>query len=170
MGIDKTLAIIREAIKIERYGYDFYTLLRDQVDDRRGQIVLSYLAKLEAEHMKWLEDEYIKQLNSLEELDEGQAEPLNLTAIQEIFVVDKLPEMYTGADHVKALEFAKDVEANSIRFYSKAKEHSDSQDLKTLFDKLADFEKDHMEFLEHNIRTLKENGLWASDKAGELHG
>ena len=35
MNIDKTLALIREAISIEQYGYDFYNELRKTVKDRR---------------------------------------------------------------------------------------------------------------------------------------
>jgi len=170
MTMDKTLAIIREAISIEKYGYDFYYLLRDQISDRRGQTVISYLARLEAEHVMQLETEYFKQIQSLEEMDEGQAEPLRLMAIEEIFVVEGLPEIYQGSDHVKALEFAVQVEIKSVDFYTKAMEHSEAPALKDLFRRLADFEREHIAFIEHNIETLKENKLWSSDMAGELHG
>lgn len=160
MAIDKTLAIIREAIEIEKYGHDFYNKLRMIVKDRRGQTMLSYLAKLETEHMIWLEDEYQRQLESLEEFDESKADGIQLPAIDEIFVVDALPYMYDGTDHVKAMEYAIQLEIRSVDFYTRAMEYSDEANVKDLFQRLADFEMDHIELLNRNIETLKKNGLW----------
>ena len=168
MAIDKTLAIIREAIEIERYGHDFYNKIRMIVKDKRGQTVLTYLAKLEIDHMLWLEKEYYRQLQSLEEFDENPAEGIQLPGIDEIFVVDALPYMYDGTDHVKAMEYAVQLEERSVEFYTKAMEYSQEQRMKDLFMKLADFEKDHIELLNQNIENLKKSGMWV--KPDTEHG
>lgn len=165
MAIDKTLAIIREAIEIERFGHDFYNKIRMIVKDKRGQTVLTYLAKLEIDHMLWLEQEYSRQLESLDEFDEDSAEGILLPAIDEIFVVDALPYMFDGTDHVKALEYAIQLEERSVEFYTKAMEYSEEQRTKDLFMKLADFEKDHIEILNKNIENLKKNELWVKPDA-----
>lgn len=169
MTIDKTLAIIREAIEIEKFGHEYYNKLRMIVKDRRGQVVLSYLAKLEVDHMNWLEEEYERQLNSLEYMDEQPSEGIKLPAIEEIFVVDALPYMFDGTDHVKAMEYAVQLEIRSVEFYTKAMEYSDDQRTKDLFMKLADFEKDHIEILNKNIENLKKNGMWIKPDQEHSH-
>jgi len=169
MAIDKTLAIIREAMEIEKYGYDFYHKIRMVVKDKKGQVVLTYLAKLEADHMIWLEKEYFRQLESLDEFDENPAEGIQLPAIDEIFVVDALPYMYDGTDHVKAMEYAVQLEIRSVEFYTKAMEYSEEQRTKDLFMKLADYEKDHIEVLNKNIENLKKSGMWIKPDKEHSH-
>jgi len=160
--IDRTLKIIREAVEIERYGYDFYDTLRSQIGDKGGQVVIAYLAGLEVEHMIWLENEYMKQLKSLDILDEGHVDSIAIAAKEEFFIVDKLPEMYRGTDVAQALDFAIEVEERSVMFYRKAIDMFDDPNLKALFTKLADFERDHIKLLKCNIDSLKKNGNWSA--------
>jgi rubrerythrin len=158
--IDARLNMIREAMGIESYGYNFYHLLRSQVKDKSGQVVLAFLAGMEADHMVWLEKEYMRQLNSGDEIREGHVDSIRMSAIEKIFVTDKLPEMYRGTDMKIALEFAVQVEENSVKFYRNAMNLADDDALKSLFNKLADFEEDHVKLLKLNIAKLKEKGIW----------
>ena len=160
--IDRTLRVIREAVDIERFGYDFYNSLRQQVTEPTGQVVLAFLAGLEVDHMVWLEREYMKQLKSLGAMNENHIDGIQMSAKEEIFIVDKLPEMYRGTDMVKALEFAVQVEERSVRFYTQAAKHSEEHDLKDMFQRLADFELDHVKLLKYNISSLKKKGIWTS--------
>jgi rubrerythrin len=157
---DARLRMLREAISIESYGYDFYNLMRAQVKDKSAQVVLSFLASMEADHMMWLEKEYMRQLRSTGASAGGHAHGIKMSALEEIFVTDRLPELYTGSDMKIALEFALEVELRSMKFYTDAMNLADDDELKLLFRKLADFEMDHAKLLKLNIENLKRKGIW----------
>lgn len=158
--IDTTLAVIKQAIEIEQFGYEFYNSMRSFVQNRVGQKVISHLANLEVDHIKWLEEEYDRQLDSLDEFDESGNIDVSLEGKNEIFVVDKLTEIFKGTDHEEALEFAINVEHKSMDFYIKNLEITENDALKELFMKLAEFEREHIELLQTNLASVKSGGPW----------
>ena len=164
MKIDTTLAIIKQAIEIEQFGYDFYNNMRSFVRTRVGQKVVSHLANLEVDHIRWLEEEYDRQLDKLQEFDENHTIDLSLTGKNEIFIIDKLPEVFSGADPEQALEFAIEVEQKSVKFYSYRETIEDDR-LKELFGKLADYEREHIELLKENLKSIQAGGPWVFKKS-----
>jgi rubrerythrin len=159
MKIDTTLAIIKQAIEIEQFGYDFYNEMRSYVRTRVGQKVVSHLANLEVDHIKWLEEEYDRQLDKIEEFDENHAIDISLTGKSEIFIVDGLSEVFRGSDIEQALEFAIEVEKKSVNFYNNTGAVEDDR-LRELFRKLADYEREHIELLKENLKSVKSGGPW----------
>jgi rubrerythrin len=161
--IDKELKTIKQAIAIERFGYDFYNNMRDFVKDKNGQLLISYLGRLEVDHIKWLEEEYQRQLSKMDEIQEGQTPDISLIGKEEIFLgEDKLPDIFKDFDPLKAIKFAIDIENRSVKFYEKNMEITDDDKTKDLFKRLADFEKDHIIILKENQKSLQEMGLWKS--------
>jgi rubrerythrin len=160
-GFDKILQTVSQAIEIERFGYDFYYSMRDFVSDVDGQRLVSYLGKLEVDHIKWLEEEYDRQLAKIQEVSESPNVNLSLLAKGEIFLdSEKLPEIFKEFDPQKALTFAVQIEKRSIEFYENAKQTSEDDGSKALFQKLADFERDHIVLLNNNLKSLQETGKW----------
>jgi rubrerythrin len=159
--IDKGLGTLKQAITIERFGYDLYDGMRNFVKDRNGQLLISYLARLEAEHVKWLEEEYERQLKKLDELHEEQTVDISLIGKEEIFLgEDTLPDIFKDFDPLKAIKFAIIIENRSVEFYEKNMEITDDDETKDLFNRLADFERDHITILKDNLKSLQEMGLW----------
>jgi rubrerythrin len=168
--IDKELKTIKQAIAIERFGYDFYNNMRDFVKDKNGQLLISYLGRLEVDHIKWLEEEYQRQLSKLDEIHEEQTPDISLIGKEEIFLgEDKLPDIFKDFNPLKAIKFAIDIENRSVKFYEKNMKITDDDKTKDLFKRLADFEKDHIIILKENQKSLQEMGLWkaSSIKKGE---
>jgi rubrerythrin len=160
-GVDKVLGPIVQAIEIEMFGYDFYYNMREFVKDIDGQKLVSYLGRLEVDHIKWLEEEYDRQLGKLSEFEERPKVDLSLLAKGEIFLdSEKLPEIFKDFDPQHALTFAIQIEKRSIEFYERARETSEDDSVRELFQKLADFERDHIVLLNDNLTSLKENGTW----------
>ncbi len=158
---DKVLGLLHQAIEIEKFGYHFYTSMKPFVKDRNGQRMLSHLAKLEIQHMTWLEHEYSHQLAQIEEFEEEPETNVSLVAEGSIFLVDdRIPDVFKKMDHVDALKYAMDIEKRSIEFYRENMEQSTDDRLKELFEKLADFEEDHLKLLEENVAHLKDAGEW----------
>lgn len=168
--VDQKLETLKQAIAIERFGYDFYNNMRDFIKDKNGQLLISYLGRLEVDHIKWLEDEYQRQLSKLDEIHEGQTPNISLIGKEEIFLAkDNLPDIFKDFDPLKAIKFAIDIEDRSVKFYEKNMEITDDDKTKDLFKRLADFERDHIIILKENQKSLQEMGLWkaSSIKKGE---
>lgn len=164
-GIDKVLGTVSQAIEIERFGYDFYISMREFVTDVDGQRLVSYLGKLEVDHIRWLEEEYDRQLIKMQEFDEIPKIDLALLAKGEIFLdSEKLPGIFKDFDPQHALSFAIQIEKRSIEFYERAKEVSEDDSSRNLFKRLADFERDHIILLNDNLKSLQENGKWIAPK------
>ena len=159
--VEKVLGTVKQAIAIEQFGYDFYNSMRSFVENRDGQKFVSYLARLEVDHMKWLEEEYERQLAKLEELHEGKEVDISLIGKEEIFLAeDKLPDIFKDFDPIKAVSFAIDIEQKSVEFYEKNMGITDDDNIKDLFKRLADFERDHIVVLKNNLQSLQTKGLW----------
>lgn len=164
-GVDKVLGTVSQAIEIEKFGYDFYYSMREFVSDVDGQRLVSYLGKLEIDHIKWLEDEYERQLAKMQEFEETPNVNLSLLAKGEIFLdSEKLPEIFKDFEPKKALSFAIQIEKRSIEFYENNLKVSEDDKTKALFQKLADFEKEHIVILNDNLKSLQDNGNWIPPK------
>ena len=165
--IDKVLGIVKEAIKIERFGYEFYLSIREYIPDMEGHRFISYLAKLEVDHIKWLEEEYERQLTKLEEFKEEPRVEISLIAKEDIFLADdKLPEIFSNFDPQKAISYGIEIEKRSVDFYQKSMEYGDDG-TRELFRKLADFERDHIVILNNNLKSLQATGRWELPAKGE---
>ena len=166
--MDRVLAAVRQAIKIERFGYDFYNGMREFVTDVDGQKVVSFLGSLEVDHIKWLEEEYNRQLGKLEDLREEMQVNLSLLGKEKIFFQkEALPELFEDFDAKAALDFAVSLEKRSIEFYEDNLDISEDEETRNLFTRLADFERDHVAILNKNLKSLKEKGAWVLPKGGK---
>jgi rubrerythrin len=159
-GIDKKLGTIQQAIELEKFGYEFYSNMRTFVKDKEGHKLISQLANLEIDHMKWLEGEYKNQLERLTDFQEGGAIDILISGKEEIFFKDKLPEIFREFDAIKALDFAIEIEEKSAEFYEQNLDLVEDASIKSLFQKLADFEKKHKEVLIQTRDNLKIDDSW----------
>ena len=158
--IDKVLGTIQQAIEIEKFGYEFYTNMRPFVKDKDGHKLISTIANLEVDHIKWLEDEYKRQIDNIDSFDEQEIEKISITAKDEIFFKDKLPEIFRKFDAKKAINFAIEIENHSIEFYQKQMDLTNNDQVRDLFRKLADFEKKHITVLKDTLNSLENKDSW----------
>ena len=161
--IDKILGTVQEAIEIEKFGYDFYSNMRTFVKDKDGHKLISRLASLEVDHIKWLEEEYKRQIDRLDTFDDQAAEKISMTAKDEIFFQKNLPALFSDFDRVKAVKFAIDIEKRSMEFYQKNLELAEDETLKDLFKRLADFEEKHIKVLNETMNSLETKKTWYSE-------
>jgi rubrerythrin len=161
-GIDKILGTVQEAIEIEKFGYDFYSNMRSFVRDKYGHKLISHLASLEVEHIKWLEEEYKRQFEKLETFDEQPTEKILNVAKEEIFFKQNLPELFRDFDRIKAVKFAIGIEERSLEFYKKNSELTEDEKIKDLFKRLSSFEEEHISILNETLKSLQTTGIWKS--------
>jgi rubrerythrin len=161
-GIDKVLGTVQQAIELEMFGYEFYSNMRTFVKDKDGHKLISQLAKLEVDHIKWLEEEYKRQLEKLKDFNEQETLDILITGKEEIFFKDKLPEVFKEFDSIKAVKFAIEIEEKSAQFYQKNLELTDDEQLKDLFQRLADYEQKHIDVLNGTLSSLQDDDGWAT--------
>lgn len=158
--LDKILVTIQQAIEIEKFGYEFYTNMRLFVKNKNGHRLISHLANLEIDHIKWLENEYKKQFKKIKIFDETGDLGISFEGKSEIFLKDKNVEIFKNFESKTAIKYAIEIEKRSMEFYRNHMESTDDLNLKDLFNKLADYEKDHISILNETLKGLEVENTW----------
>jgi len=159
---EESVEILQKAIDIEVFGNDFYKKLSNSVDNKEGKALLTYLANAEEEHKKRLESMLNKfgAESRKTDIDTLMADILMDEGIQKIFKGLMKKEKLETVDAIEALKLGIEVEAKSIDFYKNNAEKSPESDIVSLFTDLSNWEKEHLEILSENVRSLKDEGVW----------
>jgi rubrerythrin len=159
---DSILGILQSAISIEKFGYRYYMALSGATQNDEGKSLLNYLANAEKEHQRKLENIY----NTQKEIGIDAAKPLPLDNLDEdgrlaIFSehLDELDPAEVGP--IKALNFGIHIEIKSIVFYKSAAKVVNNVNVKKTFLDLIEFENEHLEWLQKNLKELESSGNWA---------
>jgi rubrerythrin len=160
--INKILGTIQEAIEIEKFGYDFYSNMRLFVKDPDGHRLISNIAKLEIDHIKWLEEEYNRQYPKMYASENSDQIGISIEGKSEIFFKDKNIDVFQNFEAKAAVKFAINIEKRSMEFYKQNIDLTNDQDLKILFNKLAEFEKEHISVLSETLKSLETENKWSS--------
>lgn len=150
---DNILDILKEAISIEIYGQEYYSIFGEVVEDENAKSVFARLSRDEGKHRELLDKEYRRI--SGRSADVGVMEEKNREKARQVF-----PESLemTIAETREALELGIRTEERSIELYSKSE--TDIRSSKDLFLKLVEFEKDHKKILEDALDHLDREGSW----------
>ena len=162
---DSILGILRSAINIEKYGIRYYRAVGSALEDRGGKELLNYLAEIESEHQRILEQEYDKHKESSVEV--AKSLPLdNLDERGNEIIFSEPLEYYEPEDisAIEAVKFGINVEQRSIDFYKAAERIMNELVLKEMFNKLVKFENEHLELLNKTLEQLEKDGSWYSFK------
>jgi len=153
---NKILDILKEAISIEIYGKEYYSIFGELVEEENAKSIFSGLARDEGEHRELLEKEYRKI--SGKPVDMGVLDEENREQARSVF-----PESLGPMDikeTKEALELGIRTEVRSIELYSKSAQKTDIKSSKDLFLKLVDFETGHKKILEDALYYLGQEGSW----------
>jgi rubrerythrin len=159
-NLKKQLAILAAAIKVEKYGQDFYLKLAACIKDKEGKSILKGLAQDEAQHQHWLEAQ-------IDRISPGK-DPSTIapdTKFTDLLPSNPFPT--TGGDtclkvkdEIKGVETGIQIEKSSIKMYSEAAEMSSDPEARAVLNRLAEWERGHQKILEDNLDYLKKGGSW----------
>lgn len=150
------LEILEDAISIEIYGQEYYSIFSDLVSEENIKALFRGLSRDEIEHRELLEKEYKKIAG--EEIEIKVLSEENREKAKRIF-----PESLETLDIKEtkdALEMGIRTEERSIEFYSSSMKKTDNESSKDLFLKLVDVEKGHKDTLEDALYYLDQEGTW----------
>ncbi|MFZ2411949.1 MAG: ferritin family protein [Candidatus Methanoperedens sp.] len=148
--------ILKEAISIEIYGMEYYSIFSELVEDDNAKSVFRGLSRDEAEHRSLLEKEYKKmagkpfEIRGLEEENRYKAKRVFPESIEPMGIAETKDVLALGIR----------TEKRSIELYSTDAQKIDNKSSKELFLKLARFEEGHKKTLEDALYYLEQEGSW----------
>ena len=158
--------ILKEAISIEIYGMEYYSIFSELVEDENAKSLLRGLARDEEEHREHLEKEY--KILSGKPVDIKTLDKENRVKARHIFPESMEP---LGIEETKdVLKLGIRTEERSIELFSNSAKRKDAGESKDLFLKLAGFEKGHKDLLEDALYYLDQGGSWYGYSPPTLEG
>jgi Fur family ferric uptake transcriptional regulator len=155
---------LRIAIATERSGLAFYTRAARVAKDARGRRVFRKLAEEEQEHLGKLEARYAELLAADPELDSRPTFLFFKGAANGLFAAGA-DELARGVDDRQALRIGIRCERGSHRFFKRYGERFEDSEGKRIFLEFADEEREHLELLIREYRSLAARQTRARAKA-----
>lgn len=141
---EKELAILKTAITNEHEGRQFYLLAAEKAPEGEVRDVFLFLAGEEEEHESYLKKLYGDIVRK--ERPTVEAFPLSRAESPGVFTREKLSG--AGSLVVSALHIGVMMEKSSADYYREAAGRTGIAELKELYEKLANWEMDHLRRLE----------------------
>lgn len=146
---------LRIAIATERSGREFYARAAALTKDPRGRRVFRKLAEEEKDHLAKLEARYAELLQADPELESHPTFLFFKGAANGIFAAGT-EELVKGVDDRQALVIGIRCERGSHRFFKRYGERFEESEGKRVFLEFADEEKEHLDLLIREYRSLIE--------------
>jgi rubrerythrin len=150
------LDILKEAISIEIYGREYYSIFGELVEDEDAKSIFRGLSRDEGEHRELLEKQFL--MVSGEPFDIGEVDEKNREKAKRIFPESLEP---LGIEETKdILKLGIRTEERSIDLYSTSIDKTNNKSSKDLFLRLVHFEGEHKKTLEEALYYLDQEGSW----------
>jgi len=157
---EQLLEMVKNAIRVENDGYQFYRLAEEKTEDVKGKEIFASLAKDETNHMEILKSLYqsIKEKGEFK-FDEvkDMKHILATTSESPIFSKEFKQRLSQAHFEMTALSIGILLEKDSIEFYKKSAQKTEDKDVKMLFNYLADWEGEHLRALVDQQKFLQED-------------
>lgn len=158
--LKEELNVIKQAILNELEGYEFYKMAAKQAGTGGSAEAFLELANEEKKHIDYLEALFIKVKDGLE--DEKAMAFSEAPPSPNIYKWDKLDKDLTSLA-MSVFSIGIQMEKDSVDFYSKAKEASEIEEAKKLYDLLIKWEKVHLDQFTEQYEIYRED--WWADQS-----
>ncbi|BBO75353.1 ferritin [Desulfosarcina widdelii] len=163
MTENSTLDILKSAILLEKRGKAFYRTVADQSTNTDVKEFFETMAAEEVQHVKILSDQY----KAFKESGSFKAPDTSATgAVSQKVLTPEVKDRIAAADfEAAAISAAMLMEERAIALYSRRSDEAQDPEEKKLYRWLADWEKEHLDFLAAIDAELKEriwndSGFW----------
>lgn len=159
MSDSTALEILKSAILLERRGRAFYTKVAEQTQSDAAKRFFNMMADEEEKHVSIL-SEHFKNYLQTKTFGPTEYDHTHSDSLSSRVITEELKEQLSAADfEAAAISAAMNMEKNAITLYSERAETADDSDEKTLYKWLADWEKNHLNFLSEIDKELTEK-IW----------
>lgn len=157
--LKEELSAIKQAIMNEVEGFEFYRMAAKQTAEGGSRDALMELANEEKKHIEYLEALFIKIKDGIE--DEKEMAFMEGPPSPEIYKWDKFDKDLTSLA-MSVFSIGIQMEKDSVDFYTKAKEQTELEEARKLYDILIKWEKVHLDQFTEQYNLYKED--WWADQ------
>ncbi|MFI5167128.1 MAG: ferritin family protein [Thermoanaerobaculales bacterium] len=160
------LDILRKAYQIEVDGYTFYSMTAERATKPAVQELFAKLAEDEIQHQTFL-----RSIGSNYGARGAEAFKLNLRApdlraFSDAVFTARFREQAAGAEfEMGVLSIGMNLESNAIRYFTGAAAHAAEDEIKTFYQLLAEWEKQHLDALQRLYGSVREDFFAAGNFA-----
>ncbi|HIE33743.1 MAG TPA: DUF2202 domain-containing protein [Candidatus Altiarchaeales archaeon] len=145
------------AIHLENEGYWFYNECAEKTTNEEGKAMFNFLANEESKHKEIIKNLRAKLLDDLDLDNRGIAQ---ITSENIFAVAVKGSEISEKSDALDALNKRMYVEKESIKLYKELAKEDFPDEIKKVFNELAEGEERHLSILESEIESITETGVF----------
>lgn len=157
MSKEENIKIVKEAMALEKHGYNFYKMAAEKANSASIKDLFEQFAKEEIEHLNILE----KQYNTL--LDTGKWISLDKSdAFQAKDIIKDLKKKKVNFD-ITAVYVAMNLEEKAENYYRNKIDRVEDEEGKKILKWLADWEKGHLDHFHKLNESMKEEYWYDSD-------
>lgn len=147
MSEDRTTEILKNAILLEKRGCAFYAKVAQQASSQAIQKFFNLMAEEEANHVKILSDQF-RSYRASKKFKAGAYGGQTEFATAADILTQELKRQISAADYeAAAIAAAMSMEKNAIQVYSSRARETQDPDEKALYEWLAQWEVQHLNFL-----------------------
>jgi rubrerythrin len=159
MADDKTTEILKSAILMEKRGEAFYEKVAQQTSGNAIKRFFEMMANEEKDHIRILSRQF-KAYQNNKQFDPGELDdPHESNMTDQVLSTEIKSEISASAYEAAAISAAMSMEERAIKLYSGRAESATDPNEKALYNWLAKWETQHLNFLADIDRELTED-IW----------
>jgi rubrerythrin len=159
MSEDKTTEILKNAILLEKRGRTFYSKVAEQSTGKAVKAFFKMMADEEADHIQVLSNQF-KAYRKNNQFDPGNYQSAGTGDVASKVITGELKEEISAADYeAAAISAAMSMEKSAITLYSNRAAEAKDVNEKALYEWLAKWETQHLDFLSEIDKELTEQ-IW----------
>ena len=161
MSTQENIKIIKEAIALEKHGFNFYRIASEKAVSDFARELFEQFANEEKEHIEILEKQYKNLIKDNKWIPEKKS-----TTFQAKDIVKGLEKEFKDTDFdITAVYIAMNLEEKAEKYYREKMELIDDETGKKILKWLADWERGHLNHFHELNESLKEDfwyesGFW----------
>ena len=159
---NKELEVIKEAILNENEGYQVYSMAAEKIKDEEISKSFEKLADEELKHIDWLKDLY-KSIEDTKEV-EFSIEEISAPDKERLFKMEKIDKENLSFA-LSVFSIGVKMEKEAIDYYKDAAENTESEAAKDLYERIIEWEYQHLNYFEEQYEMLKDD--WWSEQRFE---
>jgi rubrerythrin len=162
--MNTSLDILKNALLLETRGRAFYQKVAEQAESEAVKKFFTAMAAEEAQHIAILSEQF-KAFQAHQHFTPGNYETAGSQVASQVLTEELKGQMAAAAFEAAAVSAAIAMEEKAIAVYAAQKEAASDPEEKALYAWLADWERDHLNFLVTLDREIKEavwndNSFW----------
>lgn len=159
MSEDRATEILKNAVLLEKRGHAFYSKVAQQASGEAVKQFFRLMAEEEMNHVRILSEQFKSYRSSRKFRQRAGDDPAEFKTATEILTGDLKRQIAAADFEAAAIAAAMAMEKNAIQIYSNRALETQDPDEKALYQWLAEWETQHLDFLARIDRELTE-AIW----------